>query len=216
MEQPNPLNEKLYIIRDIEGEQNTEAIEVIRELEGKLNQYPWFIGIGLIGSNVRGYNLESSDIDCRIIYDRSKSKRLDVIDIVKAHVEEIEKAHGFESGKITVPYMEEFDLDKIKKGLVDEKDKEHMQALLIIQDLSGIVIGEKVDHYRQIMKNLLLALSEEERQRKLSQVVEYFMIEEDLGEWKLATRTNIEAEEVKKLRVSRRELWQKRINSIWA
>src|SRR5687767_4116229 len=103
MEQPDPLNEKLYRFRNIEDKPNRQALEAYRALQEKLEKYEWFIGVAPSGSVTRGYNLEVSDIDGKIIYDSSKlyhqpnpshlfSFPTEVVDPLKEYSEEIEES----------------------------------------------------------------------------------------------------------------------------
>lgn len=215
MEKIHPLNEKLYIPRNIEGEINSEAIEVLRELDAKFKQYMWYIGVSLMGSTIRNYNLESSDIDCKLIYDSSKIIRSKVIESIKLHCAEIEKDHGFREGYISIAYVVGFNFEKMKK-LAGGKWQDDIDTLLTIKDLTGILIGENTDKTREMIKNLLSELSSEEREKVKNLVVDFCVKEERLSEKKLSARIGMSEDEMIQLWKSRKELYGKRFDTVWS
>lgn len=216
MEKPNPLLKKLYVIKDIEGKKNTKTIETIRGLEVKLKQYPWFIGLGLMGSTVRGYSVQTSDIDGKIIYDSSKVTRSKVIEVVKLHTDEVEREYAIEHGLLRISRLAEFDLKKIEEDLRGIDANNYMRSVLVFRDLTGIVVGEKVEECRTSLRYLLSKLQPIEKQRVLDQIVDTCITEENLSKEKLVKRTGMGDKEENGLWRARRELWTKRVNKIWS
>lgn len=228
MEQPDlsshPLNEKLFIFRNIEDESNTEALEIFRELDAKFKQYDWYIGLAMAGSNTRNYNLKSSDIDFKLIYDASKVLGSHVvIDAVKLHLGEIESSRGLENRQVTIPFLVGLNIEKIRKtlkddGLVLNDDVEHEPfrgILLDIKDLSGVLLGDKVDGYRSLIRGILSELPKDKRDRIIEKIVSYCLTEEWLSEEKFTKRTGISEQDLEKLRESRKTLWKRRLDKIW-
>lgn len=67
--QSNWFEKKFINPRTAEGELQTERIEYARELfESFGNQEPRFSGAAIVGSAVKGYGLENSDIDVALFY----------------------------------------------------------------------------------------------------------------------------------------------------
>ncbi|HEY4506668.1 MAG TPA: hypothetical protein VJH71_00695 [Candidatus Paceibacterota bacterium] len=214
MEIINPLNKKLNILRGAEGEINSEAIEIFRSLDDKFKRYDWYIGLSPMGSTARGYVVNGSDIDCKLVYDSPKISRSEVIKTVKLVSGETERSHGLRAGHISVAYITEFNPDKIRKGLLSV-GQEYTNSVLTIRDLSGIVIGKTPEKYRDIVRGILANLSTEDRQRFTDQIVEFIITEERLAEQKLAQRTRMSQQKLTELWENRRKLWIKRINAIW-
>jgi hypothetical protein len=168
-----------------------------------------------MGSNIRGYSTGSSDVDLKIFYDNSEISNTELTKIVKQFIREIEVLHGFETDHVTIPYFVGFNDVMLEKGLQDINSRDGFKVLLTLKDLSGPLAGEKTQGVFKKIKDLLATLDDEQRSVALDKVVDYAVQEEKLSEEKLMQRLGMKEEDMGEFWKTRRELWMKRIYSLW-
>lgn len=207
---------RLFLPENMDGSKNEASINVWRELADKLEQYSWFVGVAMMGSNIRGYNAESSDVDLKIFYDNSQISKTELSRTIAPYVREIEATHGFKPVQVTTPYLVGFNLASIEKGLRDVDSRDNFNALLDIKDLSSLVVGEKIQVVRAKLKDLLSRIEDEQRTVILNKVTDYAIQEEKLSEPKLVQRLGLKPEQMDQFWNTRRVLWEKRINTLWS
>lgn len=224
-EQPHSFSKKIYSFRNIEGEPNKQAIEAYRSLQEKLEKYPWFVGLAPLGSVARGYNIEGSDIDAKIFFDSSKFKHGDfsdsslfpseVVEVLKDEVSEIEKALRLKPGFFRPSILSDVNIDRFKQGLEQLRGAKYMNSLITMKDLSDIIIGSKVDKYREEFKKIFRSLDHFQKDNILNTLFEVCIEEEKTTEHKIFHRTGMSDSEWSQILEDRKKLWKKRLNTLW-
>lgn len=188
---------------------------LISELVNEFTKYHWFIGLSKMGSRLRGYNAQGSDLDLKIFYNRSEISNIELADIIKVQLDNLKKRFRNGVCKVTVPYFVRIDFLKIKKGLQEIYSPDDLEALLTIKDLSGPTVGEKVQKTRQKIKDILSVLSEENKKIILGKVVDLAITEERMSEQKMMIRLNMNSSDMTEFWQARQRLWQEHIYSLW-
>ncbi len=214
------LQENLFLTKDLQTHEK-EGANILEELNNKFAQYRWFFGLALMGSRIRGYSTEGSDVDLKIFYDSSEISNVALAKIIKQYTKEIEGASGYRPRHISIPYFVGIDIHKIQTGIqnvVDGRDDNRygFNALLTIKDLSGLATGEKISEIHQKIKDMLSKLDAEKRIQILDRIIDYAVMEEQYSENKLMRRLRMNEEDMAKFWETRRKLWSKRINELWA
>ncbi|HEU0050748.1 MAG TPA: hypothetical protein VFQ60_01690 [Patescibacteria group bacterium] len=209
------LSQKLFLLKEISGSLNLESIDIKRELEARFKPYSWFIGLALMGSNIRGYNTKTSDLDLKIFYDGSKISNTELARVVKQNTRAIEEAHKFHADKISIPYFVDVNFSTLEKGIRNPSGRENFKALLVLKDLSGLATGEKIKEIRKKIKDIISRLSDQQRQTLGERIVEYAIKEEMLGEEKLMQRLKMSEQDMESFWKKRKSLWERRVSALW-
>lgn len=215
------LEKKLYVPRDIGGEPVPEVFEVVRQLEEKLQKYPRFVGIALLGSSVGGYGTESSDIDLRILYDpryleREKNMSETLWNVVVAVCREREKENKKHISPELVSLDPERDMNSFKQWGSDDMAR-------AVANTARVMSGEKIGDYRKRYREVLHTLSSSSQQKIIEEALK-ILSDEDLS--RLHTRAwrtaELEKKDVKetyveqeKILVARQKLWRNRIQKFF-
>ena len=205
---------KLFFTEDRETSEEESAI-IMRELQDKFAQYNWFIGLALMGSRLRGYSTEGSDVDLKIFYSKSEISNVALAGLIKKHTKEIEQKHKERTRHITIPYFVGINIDQIRTGIQDVDSRNGLEASLTIKDLSGPATGEKISEVRKKIKDLLSQLDDEKKAAILNKVVDSAVREEKSSERKLMMRLGMTEDDMVGFWEARRGLWTERIHGLW-
>ncbi len=189
-----------------------EGATIMNELRDTFAQYHWFIGLALMGSRLRGYSTEGSDIDLKIFYRSSEISNVALAVVIKKHTAEIKD----KTCRITIPYFVGINTDKIQTGIQNVDSREGLDALLTIKDLSSPATGEKISGVRENIKGVLLQLDTEKKAEILDRVVDHAIREEKASERKLMVRLSMTEEDMVDFWEARRRLWTEHIHDLWS
>ena len=215
----NPIkNELLQNLFLTESPENTEeeTASIINELQDRFAQYHWFIGLALMGSRLRGYSTEGSDIDLKIFYNSSEISNVKLAEVIKKNTAEIKGKIKDETCRITIPYFVGINTDKIQTGIQNIDSRAGLDALLTIKDLSSPATGEEISGVRENIKDVLSQLDTEKKAEILDRVVEHAIREEKASERKLMVRLNMSEEDMVDFWKTRRRLWTEHIYNLWS
>ncbi|MEK7083003.1 MAG: hypothetical protein AAB972_02430 [Patescibacteria group bacterium] len=205
------FEKKLYIPRDVEGKPNKEALEEIRELEKQFAKSPMFVGIAPTGSMVEGYSTVSSDIDIHILFDATPDNEDKVYNELREIALESQRVRKQEGKR---------DLGDIYENINPEttwrefKNGDSAPLVAILSELTRIVIGDKIDRYRQIYKEELHKIPIRKRKQVLDGVANFLAQSEEPSSIKRITRI-ISDKSKTEIFYKRRDLWKRRIDALW-
>lgn len=215
---------KLYIIKDVEGEPNHEELELIREIEKKLSQHEAFIGLAPFGSIVSGYNVKTeknkSDIDLFLLFDGKKlTENERKYYLLDKEVEQIrDEVENRTERKISV-IIDDINLENIvhdiKLGLSD-KNKADVFPSTLLGTMSRIVTGTRIDEYRKIIADELRAFTPEQQNHALRKIADNLIRFESASLAKRKDRVpDLSETEHEQLIERRIGMWKKRLQKIW-
>ena len=209
------FSEKKYSPRNIEGDKNSEALEVVRELHYELSQVPEFVAIVPEGSSFKGYSTEKSDIDITILFDSG-----DVAPSSEQYQEQKQRIK-----EVVEQYKENFwdkkrelneKLQNIDIKIVDV-DKERLSKSLSegrFEELSNIfkmTTGNTVENYRSALARRINELPEEEKRKVIDEITKA-LVRKDVEVEKLKSRMASEDEE--DTDYEREGLWRDWVTSV--
>ncbi len=209
MEGLNPYKEKLIIPRDLEGEPNAEVIKILRQFETELEKYEWFVAVVPFGSTSLGYNNESSDIDVKIIYDVAQTENdKNFREHIKGLKDNLEKSERVKIHTL----LSIFNVDAFDGEIA-------WNQLYTVENLAAftrIAIGEKVESYREKIKQILGSLSVDEQEKVKGYILEHLLVEDEASFWKLVGRKGLSPGSRNEFQENRKSLWTKRISDLWS
>lgn len=210
----NPdFENKLYIMRDVEGEPNREELEIVRGLEEYLSDDESFVGIAPFGSVVGGYNIEESDIDLYILYDSfdPSKKVLGWDENLKSKTVQYTSEVLKNKGIFLHPNFQNVNPEFILQGF--KKDKSY--PIRSMACMTRIVTGRKIESYRDTVRSGIDKLSIPEE--KIARRVLNYLIESDIErlDERQKRLPNISKEEHGQIMDKRYDMWAKRIDKIW-
>ncbi|MGA2418173.1 MAG: nucleotidyltransferase domain-containing protein [Candidatus Staskawiczbacteria bacterium] len=198
------METKLFLARDIEGEPNKEDLEKIRELEDALKKFNSFIGIGIFGSTMSGYENENSDLDIDIFYDSSLQTASEK-EKFKDLCEELAKKFNIHVLRV--------DLNIYSTDAKNYKSEALMTKLF---RMSRMVTGQKVGKYRSLFSERIRRFSEDEQKYITDKLMEILLSLDEASLEKREERLpGITTEEHEEILNERKEMWRKRVKKIW-
>ncbi|TSC95072.1 MAG: hypothetical protein CEN87_84 [Parcubacteria group bacterium Licking1014_1] len=209
--------QKLYIIRDIEGQPNREELEIVREIEKKLSKHPSFIGLALFGSVISGVSTESSDIDLYVLCDESKFKdEKDYLDFTKTlkntSIEQSERSNKKIQAILEIVTIE---------GIIAEI-KRYFEGYInyfpetILADMSRLTTGKKIGKYRKAISEELHKLPVKNQREAGEKITESIVRRDILSLGKRMERIpELSKQEHREVLEKRKEMWQKRVKKVW-
>lgn len=203
------LENKLFILRDIGGRPNKEAIQTVREIEQRLSSNPEFIGLALRGSIIRGYSTKTSDVDLTILWDSSLSS--DYFSTLRKFQNIAEE----KSMNSTREPRGEFKVRDINPSIISGVSKSHLDERALA-NIFRLVTGKKIEAYRQYWIESLQKIPKKDREKILNGTA-YELAYDDLLGWdKMVERiSGIKRPPVKLENLAfRRRLWQEQIEKI--
>lgn len=213
------LEQKLYIPRDVEGEPNRKELEIIRELEKELSKHPAFIGLSPYGSIVSGYSINSetykSDIDLMILFDSEKIK-IDQ-DYIDDYMQGIRNKLKLNLKKIRLQHfvVEIINVKEIINRIKSETEKKPFPKVTL-SVMSQVIIGSKINDYREIIARELQKLSPEKQKEAIDKIVESLSIMDQLSLRKRKKRMpELLEQEHEEVLEKRKAMWKKRVEKIW-
>jgi len=173
---PESLEKKTYIPRNIEGEPLVQEITEIRQIEAKLDNIPEFISVVGEGSIFKGYSVEVSDIDLVLLYDSSGLKynsdkyweqRKELFESAKNVKEEIWEQRKEKKQR---PRNITFRLIDVNQDVLEDQFKyKHYDQLVYLFKLST---GKKIEDYRSYWFEKINNLPEQERVNIIGKLTE--------------------------------------------
>jgi len=184
------LQNRLYVLRRTDGNQNDWAISTIRAAEQAISSEPGFIGIALRGSAAKGYAGPYSDVDLLILFDLDPTADQDkVIQFRKDALSRIER-----------PIVDvRFWNAGLTSGIYPESG-----------NLFRLVTGTRVNGYRATLVDKLRDLSPDERNRKVSSMAD-FLAKDDVNGYGMIRARIPSAPSMEETEVNRTALWTRRI-----
>jgi predicted nucleotidyltransferase len=213
------LEQKLYNPRNIEGEPNTDDLQDVRFLESKLSKIPEFVSLSIQGSIVKGYSDKSSDVDLTIFFDSSgvepNSKDYRKIQEQLSDVAQETKSEIWDRKKEEKQKPKNFQFRFVDINTdVTEHDflpKTRFKKLALLFSLST---GKKIESYRKYWTERINNLSDEEKEKWVSEISSILAENTDMDYETLKKRVAISDE--KALLESRKNLWRRRIENFLA
>ena len=211
---PESLEKKTYIPRDVEGELLSQEFAEIRQIETRLENIPEFVSVIGEGSIFKGYSVETSDVDLVLLYDSSGRKynsdeyweqRKEISENAKNVKEEIWEE---KKEKEQRPRNITFRLIDVNQHILENQfEHKHYDQLVYLFKLST---GKKIENYRKHWFEKLNDLPEKERERVVGKLTE-ILSSSDFDLETLSGR--VPAIEKGKLLEVRRNLWKNRIEN---
>ena len=211
---PESLEKKTYIPRDIEGEPLTQEITEVRQVEARLDSIPEFVSIIGEGSIFKGYSVESSDVDLVLLYDslglkyNSKeywNQRKEISQIAKSTKEEIWEQRKADEQR---PRNITFRLADVNQDILENQfEHKRYDQLAYLFKLST---GKKIETYRNYWFEKINSLPEEERTHFVEKLTD-ILSSSDFDFEALSERVPLA--EKKKLLEARKKLWKNRIEN---
>lgn len=203
----NQYYNKLYLMRDTEGEPNKEQLDIIRDIETQLKKYDFFVGISPFGSTTKGYNNETSDLDIYIIIKDQE----DGMDEFNKHISKIEKKAKNDSPYLHI-FVDQIDMEFVKDNLHTPyyADGVGRTGIHMIADLCRITTGKKIDELRLDVIKLIEEYPPEEKDRLKERLATY-LTKEDMSSVEKIKNRNTGNFDEKKYIDSRKEMWLQRV-----
>ena len=193
---------KIYNPRNIKGEPNARALDLIQELEEKFKSSPAFVGIVPKGSQFHGYSKDFSDTDVVILFDSSKIKEeTDNNSFITGYALDKDKPVQF--------FYRDINPEKVLHNLDSDPD------FVTIAMLTEIVTGKEVKFYRDQIGSKLKDLSSDNLNKIKQKVVDYLMEKESYSINKAIRRIPYLKTEEGQILVKRRQMWENRFDKIW-
>jgi predicted nucleotidyltransferase len=204
MNTPESFEKKLFIPRDAEGNPNTEALQEVREIEGRLEAHQAFVGVQIFGSTLGGYSIESSDLDIKILYDAAESESEiegQLATIMNSVIAETlndpsRKQVRYRTSNINIDLM------------ISDLESNNPAGIITASDLFFKVAGKRIENYRQRFADFVRTLPQEERARIEEQILNEIMSRE------LEKLPKLE-ERIPEARANR-ETWLRARMALWA
>lgn len=202
------LNKKLFIFLDEKGEPNYELLDKLRELSDELEKrFESYIALAPVGSRSRGYQKLDSDIDIRFLIDNS--------------VEDARNCKSFVGTKLPVVFGEDqgielhamtssFSPESLRRSMVHDEDASGYISLF-----SKLLVGSRIEEYRQILRDALYTLPEQTQKIYKSLAVAE-LVKFDLHSLAKINERNISEVSRTEFIKTRRKLWTARINNLWS
>lgn len=211
---PESFERKLFIPRNVEGEQNQKELEVIRTLEERLKDHPAFVGLAPGGSVMRGYSNEFSDIDIWVIFDPSK--------VPPDDHERINKGGSNIFRDFRERGVHFFFISLSPKALdlgshVSAKNTTDFGHEIpdILATMTGIVTGKKIDRYRAQIREELQQLTSAQREALKQQALDTLKERDRMSMKKLTKRIPEAEPHSEDIFEARKRLWENRWERIW-
>lgn len=193
---------KIYNPRDIEGEPNTRALDLVHELEEKFKANPAFVGIAPKGSQFHGYNENYSDVDVIILFDSSKIQQ-------ESDNNSFTTGYALDKDKPVHFFYRDVNLENILHSLDSDPD------FVTIAILTQMVTGKEINFYRDQISSKFKELSSDNLNKIKKRVVDYLIEKESYEINKAVHRIpDLESKE-KQILIKRRRLWENRFDQIW-
>lgn len=225
-------NEKLFTPRDIEGEKNSEALKIAREFHERLRNEKGYVGLVLQGSSIQGHYSEAgSDLDTHVLYDSSSWKkknflRMSVYDKncihelyekIKKNIEELVGIYG---KKIDVHCFDTTDINPEKIiGKIESYENDYKNftdASVLLARILELSVGQEILNYREIFRKYLQTLSEEKKSLVKREILRYRLLSDRTSfEKKKSRNSEFSEHDTEDYLLGRKELWNKRIKSIY-
>lgn len=211
MNNPEYFKQKLFVTRDVERKPNVRALAEVRKLQEELEKYPGFIGAALFGSTVKGYSTEISDVDMKILLDPEKFTSDKEFNALLAGIEALRRS-ALRGADLIVEYIDPPDIIKDLHNNEDELGVELVGEQLA--DLLWPITGRRIEEYRALFAREIKSLSPDKQSLVFKSMLEKILVDDKAKE-KRATRLGLKSRKENEIVKARKELWKKRINSMF-
>lgn len=212
---PEFIENKLYTARDIEGEPNFKELEMIRQLEDRLNKNESFVGIAPFGSMVSGYSTAESDIDIFVLYDDPGITKIDNLEEQAELWEREIKRSGIDADILFQNINLKLILQDLRVGIKLGRPHEFISPALT--QLSRVVTGKRIEHYRRIVSAELQKLTSEQKEKVIDVIVERLVRRDELSLYKRKKRMpELSEEDHQRILEARATKWRKRVQKVWS
>ena len=201
-QKPQPEKKKLRMDKiidatDLEKDKNDIVFEVCEKVNEELSKFPEFVGVFPFGSQTKGYNNETSDVDVYVLYEDTKEELHNALKSIKQQYDKIGiTVHVIES------QFSKFDISLMKR------DHLSLSACLIWR--SGR--GPKIEFWRNEMRNEMVNLSKEKQSAHIQEVVTYFVNTDEKSFWKMKER--MAPFDKKEWLEKRHTMWENQVRSL--
>lgn len=206
---PESFEKKLYIPRDVEGNPNKEDLAFLHFLQERLSKKKGFVGIALFGSVVSGYSIEESDIDIYMLYDDPEGFGGKIVLDLRKNIQDAMK----EQSRTFHLLCHNINFDFLMHYI--ETDVESPQLVTELGVMSRLVLGKKIDAYRERFVAEIQKLSSEQRDILRNAIIENLANKDDLSLRKRVERLpDLSGSEHQDILQRRKEMWEKRVRNI--
>ena len=205
----NKSSTYLAPLENADGKLDFEAHKVVEVLDRELKESPGYIGVVPIGSMVRGYATDDSDVDVVVMRDGSGLPDQPLEGETRG------RAAAADQTKRKLSYIEVYPSRSDVQKIVDLAKRGDYIEKLWMHIFSPAAIGPKIVEYRDMVRKILALESDIIRNNTIERIAQALVASESRSHSKVAKRVpELDDKAHDEIYRERNKLWQRQIRAI--